>query len=443
MAGITIPALRKKQKAAQVGGVAWVSDGATGHGGLLARVTTTGVTFFYEYRDGRGTRDRLSIGRYSEAAAEGCFTIEEARTRSGEWLVIHRDVTPNVRLYQDQQKAAAAEADRIAKMERAARKTFADVFMEWHSAKLSQRKDGAEMLRAVGKDVLSVVGQKEMGTVTRADLLACLDAVSARGAPVMANRVLTTLKTFYGWAQLREIVSVDPLAPVKAADVGGKEPGRNRVLSDAEIVDLFRKLPGCGLSPMVQTALLISLATGCRIGEIAKAEWAHVSLTKKTWVIPAGNAKNGIEHTITLSPFALGLFTSLQATRESLWVMPSPMKIGSRIAEKGIGAAVYDRQTQGPQRQGRTAATSSLVLEGGHWTPHDLRRSCATGMQKLGTMPAVIDAVLNHKESKGVTQIYQRYDYSAEMADAWAKWGRHLMGLRAAATGDNVVPITG
>ena len=112
MAGITIPALRKKQKAAQVGGVAWVSDGATGHGGLLARVTTTGVTFFYEYRDGRGTRDRLSIGRYSEAAAEGCFTIEEARTRSGEWLVIHRDVTPNVRLYQDQQKAAAAEADR-------------------------------------------------------------------------------------------------------------------------------------------------------------------------------------------------------------------------------------------------------------------------------------------------------------------------------------------
>jgi len=64
-------------------------------------------------------------------------------------------------------------------------------------------------------------------------------------------------------------------------------------------------------------------------------------------------------------------------------------------------------------------------------------------MQKLGTMPAVIDAVLNHKESKGVTQIYQRYDYSAEMADAWAKWGRHLMGLRAVATGDNVIPITG
>ena len=396
--------------------------------GLELRVYPSGGKIWQlRYQFGT-TRRIMRLGEYPALSLAG------ARIKADDAHKLF-DAGTDPKAYAEEQEQAKIEAERIAKMEQAARKTFSDVFMEWHSTKLSQRKDGAEMLRAVGKDVLSVVGQKEMGTVTRADLLACLDAVSARGAPVMANRVLTTLKTFFGWAQLREMVSVDPLAPVKAADVGGKEPGRNRVLSGVEIVDLFRKLPECGLSPMVQTALLISLATGCRIGEIAKAEWAHVSLTKKTWVIPAGNAKNGIEHTITLSPFALGLFTSLQATRESLWVMPSPMKIGSRIAEKGIGAAVYDRQTQGPQRQGRTAATGSLVLEGGHWTPHDLRRSCATGMQKLGVMPAVIDAVLNHKESKGVTQIYQRYDYSTEMADAWAKWGRHLTNLRAQAKG--------
>lgn len=62
-------------------------------------------------------------------------------------------------------------------------------------------------------------------------------------------------------------------------------------------------------------------------------------------------------------------------------------------------------------------------------------------MQRLGVMPAVIDAVLNHKESKGVTQIYQRYDYSREAAEAWAKWSRHLAGLLATAQGKNVVPI--
>ena len=249
----------------------------------------------------------------------------------------------------------------------------------------------------------------------------------------MANVLLNALKTFYGWAQLREIVSADPLGPVRAADVGGKLPSRDRVLSDAEIVDMFRKLPECGLSPMVQTALLISLATGCRIGEICAAEWAHV--TDTTWIIPTENAKNGKEHKITLSPFAQGLFRTLQTAREGKWCMPSPKKIGSHQTRMSVGAALYDRQTEAAQRQGRTAATGSLVLEGGHWTAHDLRRTCASGMQKLGVMPAVIEAVLNHKESKGVTAIYQRYDYAKEMADAWAKWGRHLTNLRAQAKG--------
>jgi integrase len=392
--------------------------------------------------NGDKKRDRIPLGPFTEKPKDGFLTLDEGRDKAREFSAIFRDTTRNVRQHLEQKKTNAAEAERIAKMEQAALKTFIDIFMDWNTVKLSKRKDGAEMLRAVGKDVLPVVGHMEMGTVARADLMGCLDAVAAR-APVMANRVLTTLKTFYGWAQLREIVTTDPLGPVKAADVGGKEPGRKRVLSDAEIMELFRKLPECGISPRVQTALLISLASGCRIGEIAKAKWAHVSMVRKTWFIPAENAKNGEEHNISLSPFTMVLFESLQATRENCWIMASPMKIGSRIAEKGIGAAVYDRQTQGPQRQGRTAATGSLVLEGGHWTPHDLRRSCATGMQKLGVMPAVIDAVLNHKESKGVTQIYQRYDYSTEMTDAWAKWGRHLIGLRAIATGDNVVPITG
>lgn len=257
----------------------------------------------------------------------------------------------------------------------------------------------------------------------------------------MANRLLTTLKTFYKWAQLREIIGVDPLAPVQAADVGGKLESRDRVLADDEIVDLIRKLPVSGLSASVQAVLLIVLSTGCRLGEICSAEWAHVN--GNVWTIPAENAKNKKEHRIALSGFALAQFSVLQEIREGVWCVPSPKKIGDHQTRLSIGAAIYDRQTQKAQRQGRTAATDALTLKGGRWTAHDLRRTCASGMQELGIMPAVIDAVLNHKESKGVTQIYQRYDYSKEAADAWAKWGRHLAGLRATATGDNVVLITG
>jgi integrase len=322
MAEMTVKGLLGGIKSARVTKTpTWIRDGgARGGGQLIAKVTSRGASFYFDHVNGDKKRDRIPLGPFTEKPKDGFLTLDEGRDKAREFSAIFRDTTRNVRQHLEQKKTNAAEAERIAKMEQAALKTFIDIFMDWNTVKLSKRKDGAEMLRAVGKDVLPVVGHMEMGTVARADLMGCLDAVAAR-APVMANRVLTTLKTFYGWAQLREIVTTDPLGPVKAADVGGKEPGRKRVLSDAEIMELFRKLPECGISPRVQTALLISLASGCRIGEIAKAEWAHVSMARKAWFIPAENAKNGEEHNISLSPFAMVLFESLQATRENRWIM--------------------------------------------------------------------------------------------------------------------------
>ena len=395
-------------------------------GGLEIRVYPSGGKIWQLRYEFGGKRRIMRLGEYPALSLAGARRKAEDAHR-----MLDAGIDPKV--HEEEQENARIEADRIAKIEQAARKTFSDVFMDWNTAKLSKRNDGADLLRAIRKDIFPALGEKEIGSVTRADLMKCLDAVTSRGAPRMANILLTTLKTFYKWASLREIVIADPLGPVTAGDVGGKLPSRDRILSDAEIVDLFHKLPESGLSPKAQNAVMMVLATGCRLGEICLAEWAHV--TETTWVIPAENAKNGREHKITLSPFAQGLFRALQTQREGQWCLPSSKKIGSHQTRMSIGAALYDRQTERPQRQGRTAETSSLVLEGGHWTAHDLRRTCASGMQKLGVMPAVIDAVLNHKETKGVTQIYQRYDYAKEMADAWAKWGKHLTNLRAQAKG--------
>ncbi len=342
--------------------------------GLELRVYPSGGKIWQlRYQFGT-TRRIMRLGEYPALSLAG------ARIKADDAHKLF-DAGTDPKAYAEEQEQAKIEAVRIAKMEQAARKTFSDVFIEWNSTKLSKRKDGENLLRAIRKDILPTLGEKEIGAVTRADLMKCLDSVTSRGSPRMANVLLNALKTFYGWAQLREIVSADPLGPVRAADVGGKLPSRDRVLSDAEIVDLFRKLPECGLSPMVQTALLISLATGCRIGEICAAEWAHV--TDTTWIIPTENAKNGKEHKITLSPFAQGLFRTLQTAREGKWCMPSPKKIGSHQTRMSVGAALYDRQTEAAQRQGRTAATGSLVLEGGHWTAHDLRRTCASGCRNL------------------------------------------------------------
>ncbi|MCE5360080.1 MAG: tyrosine-type recombinase/integrase, partial [Acidithiobacillus sp.] len=143
------------------------------------------------------------------------------------------------------------------------------------------------------------------------------------------------------------------------------------------------------------------------------------------------------EHVIALSAFALRHFRELFGlTGWSRWVMPSPRKEDAPVTRLNISTQIGDRMG-GNQREGRTKHTSSLLLSGGRWTPHDLRRSCATGMSAIGINPAVIEAVLNHKDDSSLKAIYQRYDFGPEAAAAWQKWGEHLDELLYG----NVIPL--
>ena len=62
------------------------------------------------------------------------------------------------------------------------------------------------------------------------------------------------------------------------------------------------------------------------------------------------------------------------------------------------------------------------------WTLHDLRRSAASNMARLGFPPHVVGAVLNHSPSAthGITAVYQRYRYDREKRQALEAWARRL-----------------
>jgi integrase len=59
------------------------------------------------------------------------------------------------------------------------------------------------------------------------------------------------------------------------------------------------------------------------------------------------------------------------------------------------------------------------------WRFHDLRRSVATNIGKLGYERFTIEKVLNHKD-KGVTAVYDRYTYLNEKREALQKWADRL-----------------
>lgn len=65
------------------------------------------------------------------------------------------------------------------------------------------------------------------------------------------------------------------------------------------------------------------------------------------------------------------------------------------------------------------------------WRLHDLRRTVATGLQRLGFNLQVIEAVLGHTSGSrsGIVGVYQRHSFDAEKRAALEAWGAHAMGL--------------
>ncbi len=66
------------------------------------------------------------------------------------------------------------------------------------------------------------------------------------------------------------------------------------------------------------------------------------------------------------------------------------------------------------------------------WTPHDLRRTVATGMSRLKIGQIVIGHVLNHRsvtKASLTQQVYDQHDFTSEKKEALEAWAKHLAAI--------------
>ena len=65
------------------------------------------------------------------------------------------------------------------------------------------------------------------------------------------------------------------------------------------------------------------------------------------------------------------------------------------------------------------------------WRTHDIRRTVASGLQRLGVPLVVTEKVLNHVSGSfsGIVGVYQRHEYEAEQRAALERWADHVSGL--------------
>lgn len=288
-------------------------------------------------------------------------------------------------------------------------------------------------MRAIRKDVLPVLGNVALVDIRRAMLVDILDGVVDRGSNVMANHLFGDLRQFFNYAIAREWVDAHPLAGLKKENIGGRQTERDRYLSEDEIVEFHECLPEASLLRTTELSIWIMLSTCCRVGELIQARWTDIDLTNGEWSIPAGNSKNAKSNTVYLSDFAHEQFQQLQShTGSSDWCLPS--RAGdTHIGLKSITKQIKDRVRDQPLTN-RTQATGALVLSGGGWTPHDLRRTGVTMMGELGVMGEVIERCLNHIEGNKLRRTYQRHELKSEQREAWRLLGDRLSLLHSTST---------
>ena len=303
---------------------------------------------------------------------------------------------------------------------------LATEYLERHAK--PRKKSWKEDQRQLIAYVLPQWQSRPVKAITLRDVHDLLDRIVDRGTPVTANRVSALVSTVFEHGKNKGWLDHNPAARIPKQ----KEKVRKRVLTDEELTGLWRALQSSiqPILPMTARGLQLMLRTGQRGGEVFEMRWADVD--EGWWTIPGDKAKNGQAHRVPLTKAALKLLAEARADRSSPtgWVFAGPQ--GGSLKVKAVKAIPILRNA------GLLTDDPALVR---YWR-HDLRRTVATGMERIGVATSTISKVMNHVDAgPRATKIYARHDYDGEKRQALEAWGRHLDALLTGQTSARVVPF--
>ena len=291
--------------------------------------------------------------------------------------------------------------------------TLAAEFLDQHVRPHRKAPQYAE--RIIAKEILPSWRRRDARTITPREVVELLDGIVARGSRVMANRTAAILSQMFRYGIHRAIVDSSPVQLLYRP--GGREKPRERALTDEEIAALLQNIDVIMRSPRMAHAIRILLATGQRRGELALARWRDVDLKARIWHIPPEHSKTGAAHAVPLSDFAVHEFERLKAT--------APARSKFVFATEEGDAPIDPKLITRVIARNRESLGKKKIAP---FTAHDLRRTCRTGLAKLGIAPHVAERVLNHKQP-GIVGVYDRHGYENEMREALDQWGKHLATL--------------
>ncbi len=393
-----------------------------------------GRAFILDYRIG-GQQRRFTIGRYP------AWSVEAARIRAKELRrAIDRGEDPmeeRVRLRTDPKVTDLADRYRDEHLPSKVGHPAPGEGQAAYRGRLERHADW----RMIQAEILPRLGKRRVVEVHQGDVRAMHRAITARGAPVRANRVLAVLSKMFALALLVREGEAEPWrTPTLGNPCAGvdrnAEQGRERFFSEVEIeriADALTAYPGVHTANLIRFAML----TGCRPGEAIRARWVDVDIAAATWTKPTAHTKQRRAHVVPLAPPAIALLQKARAEVPEHCPLVFPGR--PKVDADGTWTWAPLRQYRSCWEWVRVKAELAPDADGNAPRPYDLRHTFAAAGAGQGLSLYIVGKLLGHTQFRTT----QRYAHVGDdpLRKAAEKIGSTISNAGREPDTDNVVQV--
>ena len=373
-----------------------ISDG----GGLYLEIATTGGKLWRYAYQFQGKQKLLALGKYPDVS------LQDARKRHSE---------ARERLAQGIDPSAARKAEKQVYAHRAAN-TFEVVACEWLNvwSKDKVKTTVAHTTARLRNDILPLLGNKPIASITTPDILSALRRIEGRGVIYTAHRVKNIISQIMRYAVSTARTERNPVLDIDSTALQASRVKHMVSFTEpAKVAELLLAMDAYKGMYSVRAALRLAPLVFVRICELRTAKWADIDLERAEWKYTV--SKTRTEHLVPLSKQAVEILRELYPmTGDGEYVFPG-VRLNRPISDMTINRALqtmgYDTQTE-ITGHGFRAMARTLIAEELHYPPE------------------VIEHQLAHRVPDALGMAYNRTKYLKERKTMMQDWSDYLDGLR-------------
>ncbi len=289
---------------------------------------------------------------------------------------------------------------------------FTSVYQAWFERWAPQKKAvryTVQVKAAIDRNVLPILGHRDVRTIKPFDVVQSLRAMEERGALEYLKRVKSSLKLLFGYAVSSGLIDFNPVTSIDSQAFKKAEKGHFAALTPAQLPDLVAALDLANTDNTTRLAIFWQLLTMTRPIETVSARWADIDLEARSWTIPAEVMKKSRPHVVPLCSALVALLPRIRNINVS----------GEFLFEGMDYTSHLDRE----------APRMALRRAGLPTTAHGLRALAGTILEEAGYPEPVIHAALSHSKGKGdlTAAAYMRSTFYEERQKMMEYLGAEVM----------------